>query len=102
MGSSSTRLVSMVFQVAFDASCGFENNIGGKGKVHVRVQQRTGRKALTIIEGMPETVRLPKSGKSLSVDFHKLLKAMKVEFNTNGSLQGDANHGRIIQLSGDI
>ncbi len=92
----------MDFENKFYASCGFADNDGSKSKVHIRAQQLNGRKSLTIVEGMPETVRLPKSGKTLPLDFSKIIKAMKNEFNTNGSLHRDSDHGRIIQLHGDI
>merc|ERR1712014_550899 len=83
------------------ASSGFANDDGSQRKVHIRWQQRNRQKSLTIVEGMPESVRLPKSGRSLAVDFQKILKAIKNEFNTNGSVCRDKDHGRIMQVNGD-
>merc|ERR1712014_107398 len=80
--------------------------IGGKNdeqtKVHIRMQQRNGRKSWTTVAGFPAEVRLPKSGKVLAVDFDKILRALKKTFKTNGVLIQDADHGSVIQLQGDI
>mmetsp|Transcript_31800 Transcript_31800/g.57624 ORF Transcript_31800/g.57624 Transcript_31800/m.57624 type:complete len:111 (+) Transcript_31800:109-441(+) len=81
----------------------FGNMDGGRSTVHIRVQQRQGRKCLTTIAGMPEMVRLPRSGTELPVDFGKILRALKRTIgNTNGVLKRDSQHGVIIQLQGDI
>mmetsp|Transcript_6956 Transcript_6956/g.21730 ORF Transcript_6956/g.21730 Transcript_6956/m.21730 type:complete len:115 (+) Transcript_6956:74-418(+) len=87
---------------AFDASGGFSSKDDGRGKVHIRMQQRNGRKSWTTIQGFPEQVRLPKSGRVLPVDFDKILRALKKTFKTNGTLIKDDEHGTIIQLQGDI
>merc|ERR1712178_411872 len=71
-------------------------------KVHIRMQQRNGRKSWTTVAGFPERVRLPKSGTELPVDFDKILRALKKTFKTNGVLIRDPEHGVIIQLQGDI
>merc|ERR1719190_62093 len=94
--------MAMFSDEKFDASGGFEGKDDGKSKVHIRMQQRNGRKSWTTVAGFPEQVRLPKSGKVLPVDFEKILKALKKTFKTNGVLIRDAEHGRIIQLQGDI
>eukprot|EP00747_Dinoflagellata_sp_TGD_P162177 gnl/TRDRNA2_/TRDRNA2_179491_c0_seq1.p1 gnl/TRDRNA2_/TRDRNA2_179491_c0~~gnl/TRDRNA2_/TRDRNA2_179491_c0_seq1.p1 ORF type:complete len:115 (+),score=31.98 gnl/TRDRNA2_/TRDRNA2_179491_c0_seq1:114-458(+) len=86
----------------FDASGGFEGKDDARSKVHIRMQQRNGRKSWTTIQGFPETVRLPKSGKVMKVDFDKILRAMKKTYQTNGTLIEDAEHGKIIQLQGDL
>eukprot|EP00928_Gymnodinium_smaydae_P050016 TRINITY_DN33629_c0_g1_i1.p2 TRINITY_DN33629_c0_g1~~TRINITY_DN33629_c0_g1_i1.p2 ORF type:complete len:118 (-),score=39.06 TRINITY_DN33629_c0_g1_i1:137-490(-) len=92
----------MDFDEKFDASGGFDSKDDGKSKVHIRMQQRNGRKSWTTVAGFPESVRLPKSGKVYPVDFDKILKALKKTFKTNGVLISDKEHGRIIQLQGDI
>merc|ERR1712048_451411 len=74
---------------------GFDSKDDGKSKIHIRMQQRNGRKSWTTVAGFPESVRLPKSGRVLPVDFEKT-------FKTNGVLIRDAEHGRIIQLQGDL
>mmetsp|Transcript_24737 Transcript_24737/g.62774 ORF Transcript_24737/g.62774 Transcript_24737/m.62774 type:complete len:115 (-) Transcript_24737:121-465(-) len=86
----------------FDASGGFEGKDEGSGKVHIRMQQRNGRKSWTTVQGFPDTVRLPKSGRTMPVDFDKILRALKKTFKTNGTLIKDEDHGTIIQLQGDI
>ncbi|CAE7266722.1 SUI1A [Symbiodinium pilosum] len=71
-------------------------------KVHIRMQQRNGRKSWTTVAGFPEKVRLPKSGNVLQVDFEKILRALKKTFKTNGVLVDGGDHGRVMQLQGDI
>eukprot|EP00439_Symbiodinium_sp_Y106_P038559 s4633_g4.t1 len=71
-------------------------------KVHIRMQQRNGRKSWTTVAGFPDQVRLPKSGKVLQVDFEKILRALKKTFKTNGVLIKDPDHGSVMQLQGDI
>merc|ERR1719160_2065008 len=85
----------------FDASEGFDKKEEG-GNVHIRMQQRNGRKSWTTVQGFPAQVRLPKSGKVMDVDFEKILRALKKNFKTNGTLISDEEHGRIIQLQGDL
>mmetsp|Transcript_85182 Transcript_85182/g.224650 ORF Transcript_85182/g.224650 Transcript_85182/m.224650 type:complete len:113 (-) Transcript_85182:109-447(-) len=85
----------------FEGAGGFEgNNVAGK--VHIRMQQRNGRKSWTIVTGMPNEVKLPKSGRTLEVDFDKILRSLKKTFKTNGLLIHNEDHGMIIQLQGDI
>ncbi|CAK0853880.1 unnamed protein product [Prorocentrum cordatum] len=86
----------------FDASGGFSGKDDGRAKVHIRMQQRNGRKSWTTVQGFPEQVRLPKTGRVLPVNFEKILQHLKKTFKTNGTLIYDAEHGTIIQLQGDI
>mmetsp|Transcript_45244 Transcript_45244/g.121946 ORF Transcript_45244/g.121946 Transcript_45244/m.121946 type:complete len:119 (-) Transcript_45244:3-359(-) len=86
----------------FDASGGFSGKDDGRGKVHIRMQQRNGRKSWTTVQGFPEQVRLPKTGRVLPVHFEKILQHLKKTFKTNGTLIKDEEHGTIIQLQGDI
>merc|ERR1712083_1219179 len=86
----------------FDASGGFSGKDDGRSKVHIRMQQRNGRKSWTTVQGFPEQVRTPKSGKVYPVDFDKILRALKKTYKTNGTLIKDEEHGTIIQLQGDI
>ncbi|KAJ1981303.1 Eukaryotic translation initiation factor eIF-1 [Dimargaris xerosporica] len=58
--------------------------------VHIRIQQRNGRKSITTIQGL-----------SKSIDFKRLLKAFKKEFACNGNVTQDEELGDVIQLQGD-
>jgi len=58
--------------------------------IHIRVQQRNGRKTLTTLQGLPK-----------EYDPKKLLKAFKKEFACNGTLVEDEELGQVIQLQGD-
>ncbi|KAJ7632487.1 translation initiation factor SUI1 [Roridomyces roridus] len=58
--------------------------------IHIRVQQRNGRKTLTTLQGLPK-----------QYDPKKLLKAFKKEFACNGTLVDDEKMGQVIQLQGD-
>lgn len=61
-----------------------------KSKIHIRVQQRNGRKCITTIEGLEE-----------DLDTKRICKAMKASFNCNGNVIQDEEKGDIIQLQGD-
>lgn len=65
---------------------------GGKssGNVHVRVQQRNGRKSITTIQGLNQ-----------ELDLKLILKELKKNFNCNGSIVEDKELGTIVQLQGD-
>jgi len=58
--------------------------------VHIRIQQRNGRKTLTTVQGVPN-----------EYDPKKLLKHFKKEFACNGTLVEDEELGQVIQLQGD-
>ncbi len=55
--------------------------------VHIRIQQRNGRKTLTTLQGLPK-----------EYDQKKLLKAFKKEFACNGTIVDDEELGQVIQL----
>lgn len=57
--------------------------------VHIRIQQRNGRKTLTTVQGVPN-----------EYDPKKLLKHFKKEYACNGTLVDD-EEGQVIQLQGD-
>ncbi|PFH52412.1 hypothetical protein AMATHDRAFT_2147 [Amanita thiersii Skay4041] len=58
--------------------------------IHIRIQQRNGRKSLTTLQGLPR-----------KYDAKKILKALKKDFACNGTVIEDATLGDIIQLQGD-
>eukprot|EP00798_Chlamydomonas_sp_ICE-L_P006077 gene6077-2678_t len=76
---------------------GFDPLVDAAGKVesdgdcvHIRIQQRNGRKSLTTLQGLKE-----------SYDYNKVLKALKKDFCCNGSVVEDVELGKVIQLQGD-
>ena len=58
-------------------------------EIHIRIQQRNGRKYITLIEGLSE-----------EVDLKKFLQYLKKSYATNGTILS-SEHGEIIQLQGD-
>jgi len=58
--------------------------------VHIRVQQRNGKKSLTTVQGLAEDLDLP-----------KIIKALKKTLNTNGTVLEDDDFGSVLQLQGD-
>ncbi|KAJ2922228.1 hypothetical protein H1R20_g14864, partial [Candolleomyces eurysporus] len=64
--------------------------VGTSEYIHIRIQQRNGRKTLTTLQGLPT-----------QYDAKKLLKAFKKEFACNGTLVEDEKMGKVIQLQGD-
>ena len=58
--------------------------------MHVRVQQRNGRKSLTTVQGLKK-----------EFNYNKILKDLKKEFCCNGVVVQDPELGQVIQLQGD-
>ena len=58
--------------------------------VHIRSQQRNGRKCLTTIAGL-----------ATDLDCQKILKCMRKMFSTNGTILHDDDGAEVIQLQGD-
>ena len=68
----------------------FNEGLFEKHVIHVRVQQRNGRKTLTTVQGLP-----------VDLDQKKMVKYFKKEFACNGTIVKDEDDMEIIQLSGD-
>jgi len=71
----------------------FADDVGdtpAKNYVHIRIQQRNGRKTLTTVQGLAKDYS-PKA----------FLKAFKKEFACNGTIIQDPDMGEVIQLQGD-
>merc|ERR1712038_743385 len=66
------------------------NDIGQDEVIHIRIQQRNGRKTLTTVQGIE-----PK------FDLKKLVKACKKEFACNGTVVEHKEHGEVLQFQGD-
>jgi len=77
-----------------DLSAKTANNAANTVKrsvVHIRSQQRNGRKSLTTIAGL-----------ATDLDLNKILKCMRKLFSTNGTILIDkADQSEVIQLLGD-
>ncbi|PWA75573.1 eukaryotic translation initiation factor SUI1 [Artemisia annua] len=67
-----------------------DSGAGSKEYVHIRIQQRNGRKSLTTVQGLKK-----------EFSYNKILKDLKKEFCCNGSLVQDPELGQVIQLQGD-
>ncbi|KAK3027935.1 hypothetical protein RJ639_039402 [Escallonia herrerae] len=63
---------------------------GAKEYVHVRIQQRNGKKSLTTVQGLKK-----------EFSYEKILKDLKKEFCCNGNVVQDKELGKVIQLQGD-
>ena len=64
---------------------------GGQDKlIHIRIQQRNGRKTLTTVQGI-----------SNDYDKKKIVKACKKEFACNGTVVEHPEYGEVIQMQGD-
>ena len=68
----------------------FIDNTLNNSKIHLRSQQRNGKKSITIVQGLDE-----------ELDEKKILKYFKKTFQCNGCISEDKEYGKIIQLSGD-
>ncbi|PSE37170.1 translation initiation factor SUI1 [Acinetobacter nosocomialis] len=62
----------------------------GAGYVHIRVQQRNGRKCLTTVQGL-----------GTDYNYNTILKDLKKDFCCNGTVVQDKALGKVIQLQGD-
>ena len=58
--------------------------------MHIRIQQRNGKKSLTTVQGLKK-----------SYSYDKILKDLKKEFCCNGNVVQDKELGKVIQLQGD-
>lgn len=78
----------------FDPFADTGEDLGGSGiqssLIHIRIQQRNGRKTLTTVQGV-----------DAKYDLKKIAKAAKKEFNCNGTVVEHSEYGEIIQLQGD-
>lgn len=78
-------------------------------KVHVRVQQRSGKKCITTIQVLTKYYYLYQNfhtfnyqGLAEDLDIAKITRALKKTFKCNGSVTTDPEfYGEIIQVSGD-
>ncbi|OLL22089.1 Protein translation factor SUI1 [Neolecta irregularis DAH-3] len=78
------------FATALDEEIDDDDATKAQNYIHVRVQQRNGRKTLTTVQGLPS-----------KYDPKRILKAIKKEFACNGNVVKDDEMGEVIQLQGD-
>ena len=67
-----------------DASKSNEEPSGQDSVVHIRIQQRNGRKTLTTVQGL-----------SAEYDFKKIVKVAKKEFACNGTVVEHPEYGEV-------
>ena len=67
----------------------FPDEEENQSRIHIRVQQRNGRKCVTTVQGLAE-----------DLDLKKILKYVKRMFNTNATVVSHED-GDVIQLQGD-
>lgn len=67
-----------------------KTNAKEASSVHIRIQQRNGRKSLTTVAGLPS-----------DLDFKKIVRALKKTFSTNGTILEDEDNNSVIQVQGD-
>mmetsp|Transcript_30904 Transcript_30904/g.69815 ORF Transcript_30904/g.69815 Transcript_30904/m.69815 type:complete len:119 (-) Transcript_30904:615-971(-) len=58
--------------------------------IHIRVQQRNGRKCITTVQGLPD-----------ALDMKKIVKAIKKAHSCNGTIVEDEEMGNVLQFQGD-
>lgn len=58
--------------------------------IHIRCQQRNGRKTITTVQGLPQ-----------EYDLKRILKVLKKDFGCNGHINKDEELGEVLQLQGD-
>ena len=61
-----------------------DSGAGSKEYVHVRIQQRNGRKSLTTVQGLKK-----------EFSYSKILKDLKKEFCCNGTVVQDPEQGQV-------
>jgi translation initiation factor 1 len=59
-------------------------------KIHIRLQQRNGRKCITLVQGLAP-----------DMDIKKILRCLMKAFHCHGTVISDEIQGDILQLAGD-
>jgi translation initiation factor 1 len=91
MDPHQSNLIPLAPFDAFAEAESHDTTQSSEAPIHLRVQQRNGRKCITTVQGL-----------SADLDLKRLLKKFKKTFNCNGSLQPDPDtEGTVIQMSGD-
>ncbi|KAK1232272.1 Eukaryotic translation initiation factor eIF-1 [Marasmius sp. AFHP31] len=86
-----------------------EEDLGGETQdvgsqsdyIHIRIQQRNGRKTLTTLQGLPKQYDPKKLLKAFKKVQQQHFESLRAEFACNGTLVEDEKMGEVIQLQGD-
>lgn len=88
---TSNPLGTQSFDPFDDAGTGKDSDKPTQGQViHIRIQQRNGRKTLTTVQGIAD-----------QYDKRKIVKMCKKEFACNGTVVDHSEYGEVMQLQGD-
>nr|GLL45704.1 protein translation factor SUI1 homolog 1 [Ipomoea trifida]GMD91789.1 protein translation factor SUI1 homolog 2-like [Ipomoea batatas] len=79
--------IPTAFDPFADANAAENSGAGAKEYVHIRIQQRNGRKSLTTVQGLKK-----------EFSYTKILKDLKKEFCCNGTVVQDPELGQVIIL----
>merc|ERR1712080_580860 len=66
------------------------SDVGQTEVIHIRIQQRNGRKTLTTVQGIDQ-----------KFDLKKIVRACKREFACNGTVVEHSEYGEVLQFQGD-
>ncbi|CAJ0596123.1 hypothetical protein V3C99_006191 [Haemonchus contortus] len=61
-----------------------------QGFCHIRIQQRTGRKTITTVQGV-----------GTEYDLKRIVRFLKKKYSCNGTIVEHPEYGEVMQLSGD-
>jgi translation initiation factor 1 len=86
----SQNIITNVFNQDPFAEQNDQLNMKQNDFVHIRLQQRNGRKSLTTVQGL-----------CVDYDLKKITKSFKKEFACNGCVINHSEFGEVIQLQGD-
>jgi translation initiation factor SUI1 len=78
------------YKIPDEIKTAFEDYLIESVSIHVRLQQRTTRKFFTICEGLPP-----------SINYERILKALRQGLKCNGHLSEDKSGNKIVQLQGN-
>ena len=73
-----------------DFSDSFDKKFEKRSTIHIRVQQRNGKKCITTISGLPN-----------DLDLKKIVKSIKKTYKTSGAVIYDEDEGYVLQIAGD-
>ncbi|UJR37406.1 hypothetical protein I4U23_030111 [Adineta vaga] len=87
---SADPFADVIGQNLVDSGAGGASAQRSSNIIHIRIQQRNGKKTLTTVQGIGE-----------EFDKKRLLRAFKKKFACNGTVVEHQEYGEVIQLQGD-